>query len=185
MSVDGKIPGLSATSKTNRAAIWDPGGFGEDETVPSLSGSFDCPRRTDRPCVAKLFHFRSRAAEYPGKINRYHFAAPEDAPRRAMFATERPSDESWTGTEMHSGTPQMNRAIQCFYALTPVRRQGSNAEFAPAPSNPITAAEFLPPGQTDKRLADHPLGPSRDPGHIQHTPLYRAIPDRTPIQCGG
>ena len=89
---------------------------------------------------------------------------------------------------MHSGTLQMNRAIQCFYALTgQFDAQGSNAEFAPAPSNPITAAEFLPPGQTDKRLglADHPLGPSRDPGHIQHTPLYRAILDKDPYPVRG
>ena len=59
-----------------------------------------------------------RAAEYTRQIN--DTCAPEDVRRAAqMFATERPSGyESWTGTEMHSGTLQMNWAIQCFYALT-------------------------------------------------------------------
>ena len=30
-----------------------------------------------------------------------------------------------------------------------------------------------------------PLGPSRDPGHIQHTPLYRAILDKDPYPVRG
>ncbi len=195
ISVDaGKNSWVVRDSKMNRAAIWDPEtGFGDNETVPSLSGSFECPLPDGSTvrCETVLDLLRSRAAEYaPEKSTDITWVAPEDVRRAAqMFATERPSGyESWTGTEMHSGTLQMNRAIQCFYGLTgQFDAQGSNAEFAPAPSNPITAAEFLPPGQTDKRLglADHPLGPSRDPGHIQHTPLYRAILDKDPYPVRG
>lgn len=118
------------------------------------------------------------------------WVAAADVRRAArMFATELPSGyESWTGTEMHSDAMQMNRAMHCFYALTgQFDAPGSNVAFATPPVRPVTAAEFLTPAQTGKRLglAEHPLGPPRDPGLVQHSRVYRAILDGDPYRVRG
>lgn len=124
---------------------------------------------------------RDLAAAYaPERSADITWVAAEDVRRAArLFATELPSGyESWTGTEMHSDAAQMNRAIHCFYALTgQFDAPGSNVQFAAPATNPITAGEFLPGGQRQKRLGlnEHPLGPPNDPGHIQHSNVYRAI----------
>ena len=167
-----------------------------------IRGERDCPiavrlvrlppaGRIDRALRNCVGPASLRAAEYtPEKSTDITWVAPEDVRRAAqMFATERPSGyESWTGTEMHSGTLQMNRAIQCFYALTgQFDAQGSNAEFAPAPSNPITAAEFLPPGRLTNDLDwptirwDHPATPAT----FSIRRSTERFSTRTPIQSGG
>lgn len=131
---------------------------------------------------------RDLAAEYAPELSAdITWVAAADVRRAArMFATELPSGyESWTGTEMHSDAMQMNRAIHCFFALTgQFDSPGSNVDFAAPPVRPITAAEFLTPEQTAKRLglAEHPLGPPRDPGLVQHSKVYRAILEGDPYK---
>ena len=172
----------------DRPAIWRrDSGFADGDAVPALFGAFDCPLADGSTvrCETVLELLRRRAAEYAPEISAdITWVDAQDVRLAArLFATERPSAyESWTGTEMHSGALQMNRAIQCCYSLTgQFDGEGSNAIFEAAPSNPVTNADFLPPGQADIRLGlrEHPLGPSRDPGHIQ-SPLYRAILEQDP-----
>lgn len=162
-------------------------------TETAIFGHFDVPLAdgTTVRCHTVADALRERAAAYaPENSADITWVAAEDV-RRAVriFATETPSGyDSWTGTEMHSDAGQMNRAMQCFYALTgQFDAPGSNVVFDLPPARPITAAEFLPAGQAEKRLGlvEHPLGPPRDPGHIQHANVYRAILEKTPYPVRG
>ena len=143
---------------------------------------------TSVSCRTAAQALRDLAAEYdPALSTDITWVAAEDVRRAArMFATALPSGyESWTGTEMHSDAMQMNRALHCFYALTgQYDAPGSNVEFAAPPVRPVGAAEFLPAQQAEKRLGltEHPLGPPRDPGLVQHSRVYRAILDGQPYK---
>jgi anaerobic selenocysteine-containing dehydrogenase len=157
---------------------------------PTIFGQFDVALADGMAvsCRTTAQALRDLAAGYAPEISAdITWVAAEDVRRAArMFATELPSGyESWTGTEMHSDAMQMNRAIHCFYGLTgQFDAPGSNVDFPAPPVRPITAGEFLPHGQADKRLglAEHPLGPPRDPGLVQHSRVYRAILDGDPYK---
>lgn len=162
-------------------------------TTPSeaaVFGQFDVSLTDGRAisCRPVAQALRDLAAAHAPEISaEITWIAAEDVRRAArMFATALPSGyESWTGTEMHSDAAQMNRAIHCFYALTgQFDAPGSNVQFAAPATRPITAGEFLPDGQREKRLGldEHPLGPPNDPGHVQHSNVYRAILDADPYR---
>ena len=190
----------------------DPGGsarnyfVGQDGTaIPWTGDSSTTEQKTDVfsrfdvtladgtavSCRTAAQALRDLAAGYAPEISAgITWVAAEDVRRAArMFATDLPSCyESWTGTEMHSDAMQMNRAIHCFYALTgQFDAPGSNVEFAAPAIRPVGAAEFLSPEQDAKRLglAEHPLGPPRDPGLVQHSRVYRAILDADPYPVRG
>ena len=59
-----------------------------------------------------------------------------------MFATEQPSCYfSWVGLEQHTEAMQINRAVNCFYALTgQFDQRGSNVLFASTPTNYLHGA---------------------------------------------
>ena len=162
-------------------------------TETALFGHFDITlvNGTTVRCRTVADALRARASEYaPETSAETTWVAAADVRRAArMFATILPSGyESWTGTEMHSDAAQMNRAIHCFYALTgQFDAPGSNVQFDLPSVQPITAGEFLPDSQRDKRLGldEHPLGPPRDPGHIQHSNVYRAILGGDPYKVRG
>ena len=173
----------------DRPAVWQRDtGYADGDAVPALFGAFECQLADGSTvrCETVFDMLRRRGAEYaPETSADITWVDAQDVREAArLFATQKPSGyESWTGTEMHSGTLQMNRAIQCFYGLTgQFDGEGSNALFAAAPSVPLSNADYLPDGQAEIRLGlqEHPLGPSHDPGHIQHSPLYRAILDQEP-----
>lgn len=179
----------------DRFAVWDgntaalcAGHTGTTDQKPALFGRFEvvlADGNTVR-CHTVADALRDRAAQYaPERSADITWVAAADVRRAVrLFATDTPSGfESWTGTEMHSDAGQMNRAMHCFYALTgQYDAPGSNVEFDRPAARPITAAEFLPDSQDAKRLglADHPLGPPRDPGHVQHARVYRAILEHDP-----
>ena len=54
--------------------------------------------------------------------------------------------------------------------------------FAATPTQPINGSALLPDDKRDLRLglADHPLGPPRDPGVVQHSNVYKAILEGAP-----
>lgn len=170
-------------------AAW-AGNPGTTPPESAIFGAFDLRLKdgTTSRCRTVAQAFRDLAADYaPEKSADITWVAADDVRRAArLFATALPSGyESWTGTEMHSDAMQMNRAIHCFYALTgQFDAPGSNVEFAAPPVRPVTAGEFLTPEQTAKRLglAEHPLGPPRDPGLVQHSKVYRAILDGDPYK---
>lgn len=159
-------------------------------TETAVFGQFDVTLAdgTTVSCRTAAQALRDLAAEYdPALSADITWVAAEDVRRAArMFATALPSGyESWTGTEMHSDAMQMNRAIHCFYAMTgQYDAPGSNVEFAAPAVRPVGAAEFLPAAQAEKRLGltEHPLGPPRDPGLVQHSRVYRAILDGHPYR---
>lgn len=177
----------------NGAPTPQDGHTGTTTQETAIFGQFDLPLAdgTTVSCRTVVQGLRDLAAGYaPESSADITWVAAEDVRRAArLFATNLPSGfESWTGTEMHSDAMQMNRAMQCFYALTgQFDAPGSNVEFAAPPVRPITAAEFLPPEQNARRLglAEHPLGPPRDPGHVQHSRVYRAILDSDPYPVRG
>ena len=172
------------------AAIpWD-GHTDTTGTETAVFGQFDVTLAdgTTVSCRTAAQALRDLAAEYdPALSADITWVAAEDVRRAArMFATALPSGyESWTGTEMHSDAMQMNRAIHCFYAMTgQYDAPGSNVEFAAPAVRPVGAAEFLSAAQAEKRLGltEHPLGPPRDPGLVQHSRVYRAILDGHPYR---
>ena len=88
----------------------------------------------------------------------------------------------WSGLEQHSNTTQAVRAINQLYALTgDLDAPGGNVLFAEVPTNPITGADLLPPGQAAKALgvADRPLGPARF-GFVTGEDLYAAALEGRP-----
>ena len=172
------------------AAIpWD-GHTDTTGTETAVFGQFDVTLAdgTTVSCRTAAQALRDLAAEYdPALSADITWVAAEDVRRAArMFATALPSGyESWTGTELHSDAMQMNRAIHCFYAMTgQYDAPGSNVEFAAPAVRPVGAAEFLSAAQAEKRLGltEHPLGPPRDPGLVQHSRVYRAILDGHPYR---
>lgn len=188
---------IAAGGSAGENVVWAaerPAAFeGIPGTTPgntAVFGRYDIPLADGMaiPCRTVAQALCDLAAEYaPEQSADITWVAADDVRRAArLFATALPSGyESWTGTEMHSDAMQMNRAIHCFYALTgQFDAPGSNVEFAAPPVRPVTAAEFLAPEQTGKRLglADHPLGPPRDPGLVQHSKVYRAILDADPYR---
>ena len=189
-------PGGSATDYfvgQDGAAIPWHGHTDTTRTETAVFGQFDVVLAdgTTVSCRTAAQALRDLAAEYdPALSADITWVAAEDVRRAArLFATALPSGyESWTGTEMHSDAMQMNRAIHCFYALTgQYDAPGSNVEFAAPPVRPVGAAEFLPAGQAEKRLGltEHPLGPPRDPGLVQHSRVYRAILEGYPYRVRG
>lgn len=188
---------IAAGGSTGEHVVWAADGPeilkdipGTTPGNPAVFGQYDI-RLSDGMtvrCHTVAQALRDLAATYAPEISAdITWVAAEDVRRAArLFATALPSGyESWTGTEMHSDAMQMNRAIHCFYALTgQFDAPGSNVEFATPKVRPITAAEFLTPEQTGKRLglAEHPLGPPRDPGLVQHSKVYRAILDGDPYK---
>ncbi len=170
------------------AAISWAGRAGTIQPRIAVFGQYDVTLAdgTTVSCRTAAQALRDLAAGYDPALSADITWIAADEVRRAarMFATALPSGyESWTGTEMHSDAMQMNRAIHCFYALTgQYDAPGSNVEFAAPPVRPVGAAEYLPAGQAEKRLGltEHPLGPPRDPGLVQHSRVYRAIVDGEP-----
>ena len=191
---------IAACGSAAGAVAWCGDGPAICEALPGTTapntavfGHFDVTLTdgTTASCHTVAQALRDLAAAYaPEESAGITWVAAEDVRRAArMFATEMPSAyESWTGTEMHSDAAQMNRAIHCFYALTgQYDAPGSNVEFDHPPVRPITAGEFLSDRQHDRRLglADHPLGPPNDPGHVQHSNVYRAVVEGDPYPVRG
>ena len=194
-----EAPDSADSEKPGGYVVWDglrngpvswrhADGYGGETVAPELSGRYDCALADGslvscRPVIDRL---REIAAHYaPEKSAGITWVAAADVRKAArLFATKTPSGyESWTGTEMHSAAMQMNRAIHCFYGLTgQFDTRGSNVVFATTAMQPVAGAAFLPDEKRNLRLglSDHPLGPPRDPGHVQHANVYRAILERKP-----
>jgi len=91
---------------------------------------------------------------------------------------------TWSGLEQHSGTTQIIRAINVLYALTGCfDAPGGNVLFTPVPTNPITGAELLQPGQRAKAigLSERPLGTARF-GFVTGEDFYTAALDDRPYR---
>ncbi len=176
-------------SLRNRPVAWRRDDeYGRNDVDPALWGRFECELADGSRvhCRTVVDSLKELAAAYtPEESSEITWVAPDEVRKAArMFATEQPSAyESFTGTEMHTGAMQMNRAIHCFYGLTgQFDGQGSNVTFATTPTHAIHGRELLPDDKRELRLglADHPLGPPRDPGIVQHSNVYRAILDGKP-----
>jgi anaerobic selenocysteine-containing dehydrogenase len=158
-------------------------GYAEGTGNPALLGRFACPLASGavvccRPAFTLL---AERAAQYAPEQSEAITWVPANAVRRAarLFATERPSCYfTWAGLEMHTNAMQTNRAVCSFYALTgQFDEPGSNVLVPGVPSRPVDGPELLAKEKAELRLglADHPLGPPRDPGFVQAAQVYDAI----------
>ncbi|MFT7572645.1 MAG: anaerobic selenocysteine-containing dehydrogenase [Paracoccaceae bacterium] len=191
---------IDTTAPAEDYVVWQDGApvtwnghTGTTAPETALFGAYDVPLTdgTTVSCHTAAQALRDLAAAYAPELSAdITWVAAEDVRRAArLFATNLPSGyESWTGTEMHSDAMQMNRAIHCFFALTgQFDAPGSNVEFAAPQVRPVSAGEFLTPEQDAKRLglAEHPFGPPRDPGLVQHSRVYRAILDGEPYKVRG
>jgi anaerobic selenocysteine-containing dehydrogenase len=168
----------------NAPVEYDPDrGYAESDVKPALLGSFSCRLArgalvTCRPAFAIL---AERAAQYAPEQSERITWVVADAVRNAarLFAGERPSCyHSWAGLEMHSNAMQLNRAVNCFYALTGQYDQsGSNVLTATTPIRPVDGPQLLPKEKAAIRLGlkEHPLGPPNEPGHVQAASVYDAI----------
>jgi anaerobic selenocysteine-containing dehydrogenase len=171
-------------SVRNAPVAYDPDqGYGDREVKPALDGGFSCRLAsgasvTCRPTFALL---AERAAQYAPELSERITWVSADAVRRAarLFVGERPSCYfSWAGLEMHSNAMQINRAVCCFYALTgQYDESGSNVLTATTPIQPVDGPGLLPKEKAAIRLGlkEHPLGPPKEPGHVQAATVYDAI----------
>jgi len=163
---------------------YDPDqGYAESETEPALSGKFACRLASGKEimCRTAFTLLAERASKYAPERSEQVTWVSADAVRTSarLFANERPSCFfTWAGIEMHSNAMQINRALNCFYALTGQYDQsGSNVLTAMTPTAPVDGPQLLPKGKAEIRLGrkDHPLGPPNEPGHVQAATVYNAI----------
>jgi anaerobic selenocysteine-containing dehydrogenase len=94
----------------------------------------------------------------------------------------------WTGVAQHANASQTDRAIAILMALTgSIDAPGGNVEFARAPVDLITGAQFLGSEQRAKTLgaAARPLGPAAVGAGVPAADIYRAILDHKPYPVRG
>lgn len=185
---------LDPSASTQSFVVWDrvsdtpvhydpDRGFAKSDVEPALSGEFSCRLAggDEIPCRPAFALLAERASAYAPERSENITWVSAEAVRAAarLFANERPSCFfTWSGLEMHSNAMQVNRAVNCFYALTGQYDEcGSNVLTAATPINPVDAPQLLPKEKAEIRLGrkDHPLGPPNEPGHIQAATLYDAI----------
>jgi anaerobic selenocysteine-containing dehydrogenase len=192
---------LDPSGSTEGFVVWDEQsrgtvgyhpatGYARDDVEPALLGAFAVTLANGGAidCRPALEHLRALAAEHAPERSEAITWVPAAAVRRAarLFATERPSCYvTWPGLEQHSNAGQTYRAVSCFYALTgQFDGQGSNVLFPRTPTNHVAGGELLPRDKAAIRLglAEHPLGPPADPGHVTAAAVYRAILEGQPYR---
>lgn len=185
---------LSASGNTETFVVWNDRsgspvgyraerGYEQEGVEPALVGAFPIALANGRAveCRPAFALLTELAAQYAPERSEQITWVPSNEVRQAarMFATEQPSCYfSWVGLEQHTEAMQINRAVNCFYALTgQFDQRGSNVLFATTPTNFLMGHNLLSTEQAARRLGavERPLGPAVNPGLVQAYEVYRAI----------